>query len=163
MTSPPFRGFHALAVDDGEGWAGFLADQFAGLFIESVVQAAQRPIAVPTDEVVVNGRARRQVARERPPLASRLKDVEDGVDHLTQVDPAATARADLRNIDMGADERPLRVGQITGVARVAPLIDLSVLRLPHRRLHRIGGIHGITSDSTSSTFFRTGSESSGYF
>src|SRR5512134_2082780 len=55
------------------------------------MQLPQRPVPLPTDEIVVHRRAWRQVSRQRPPLAPRLENVEDRVQHLAKIDLASPA------------------------------------------------------------------------
>jgi len=74
-----FRAFHALAVDDGGGRAGFPFGQFPTLDVELVVDAIERAVVVPAAEIVIRGAARRQIPRQRGPLAAGRQDVHQMV------------------------------------------------------------------------------------
>src|SRR5512134_1474705 len=89
---PPFRAPDALTVDDRGGRTGLLAGLFPGLDVKLVVQLRKRPVALPANEVAMHRRARRQVARQRSPLATRFENVEDRVQHLAKIDLAPPPR-----------------------------------------------------------------------
>src|SRR5439155_19478214 len=75
--------------------------------------------------------ARRQILRNRPPLASRAQDVHDPIHHLAHIDVAPVAPT-LGRPDKGADKRPFVVGQVAGISQVATVVSPTVLRRPHR-------------------------------
>src|SRR5271165_6952514 len=80
-----FRASHALAVDDGGGWAGLAFGLRATLFIERVMDAIQHAINAPIAKVSINGAARRKILRQVAPLASGAQQVHDGVERVPHV------------------------------------------------------------------------------
>src|SRR6202790_5826700 len=81
MHAPLFCAFHALAVDDGGGRAGFPLLSFATLLIERVVDSLQRAVIGPQIEVVVDRASRRQVFRDCAPLTAGRENVHEPVHH----------------------------------------------------------------------------------
>ncbi len=88
---PPFFGaLHALAIDDAGGGASFSFRLLAAFNVERMMNAIQRAVAMPPNEVVVHRAARRKVFWKVAPLAAgrqefgglkieqvkRLKDLE---------------------------------------------------------------------------------------
>src|SRR5215213_8070158 len=77
-------GLRALGVHDGYGGVGVLTDPLPLRRTKDregpVPKAAQAEPA----EVVVDGRPRREVARQQPPGAATPQDVEDGVEDVAQ-------------------------------------------------------------------------------
>src|ERR1700739_1325468 len=90
----------------------------------------QCPIMVPAAEVVIHGAARRQVFRQRRPLATGAQDVHQPVDDLLYVNRSLVA-APLGWRNQRLDEKPLLLSQITGVAQSAAVIPTAVLFRPH--------------------------------
>jgi mRNA interferase RelE/StbE len=74
--------------------------------------------------VVLTGRARRDLRRLDPPIASRILDA---LDHL-----AATGQGDVRRVRGTADEWRLRVGDWRVRFRYAATQALEVLHIRHR-------------------------------
>jgi hypothetical protein len=95
------------------------------------MDALERAVVAPQIKVIEQRRARRQVFRDRPPLASRAEDVHDPVHHLADVDRAFVA-AGLGRRDQRRNLRPLLVREVTRVAQLAAVVTLAVLRRPHR-------------------------------
>jgi hypothetical protein len=58
--------FHALAIDDGSGGAGFAFALLSTPHVQRVMNAIERAIVAPHIEVVEQRAARRQVFRHRP-------------------------------------------------------------------------------------------------
>ena len=67
-----FRASHALAVDDGGGWAGLAFGLLATLFVERVMDAIQHAINAPVAKVKIDSAARRRILGKITPLASVL-------------------------------------------------------------------------------------------
>ena len=59
-----------LAVNDRNGWAGIAPRSLPALHVESMMDARQGAVPLPTAEVVVQGVARRQVLPGPPPQPS---------------------------------------------------------------------------------------------
>jgi len=153
MRAPFFGAFHALAVDDRRGRARLLAGKLACLHIERMMDAGQRAVALPFDEVVVHRALGRQVLRQLAPLATGRQHVEDGVQDL-----APTSVALRRQVRF--DQRPFLVRHIARITRRAALVVAPVLRRPHASppANHLVGATEFTTDSPDSTFFRTGSK-----
>ena len=92
----------------------------------------ERAVPTPQIEIFVQGRARRQVLGDRPPLAAGAQDVHQPVDDLAQVHRALVAAA-LSWRDAGLDQSPLLVGHVTRIAQVATVIAGAGLGRPNRR------------------------------
>src|SRR5258708_17418275 len=73
MQPPFFSALHALAIDDGGGRAGFSFALLPTRHIKRVMDAIQRAVVAPQVEIVEKCAARRQVFRDRTPLASRAQ------------------------------------------------------------------------------------------
>src|SRR5262249_16756414 len=71
MQPPFFSALHALAIDDGGGRAGFSFALLPTRHIKHVMDAIQRAVIAPQVEIVEKCAARRQIFRDRTPLASR--------------------------------------------------------------------------------------------
>src|SRR3954447_19078437 len=91
-----------------------------------------------------------------PPLATRAEHVHQAVDDLAHVARALVA-ARLRGRDQGSNERPLLVGRVTWVAKLAPVVASAVLVGPHRQ-PQSPAAHRSTSRSDRSTCSRTDTE-----
>src|SRR5262249_8685912 len=63
-----FSAFDALAIDDGGGGTGLPANRFSTFYIELMMDEIERAIPTPQVEIIVQGRARRQVFRDRSHL-----------------------------------------------------------------------------------------------
>src|SRR5258707_1121008 len=109
------------------------------------MDAQQRAVTLPFDEVVVRRALGRQIFRQLAPLAAGGQHIEDGVQDLA---PASVA---LRR-QVRLDQRPFLVRHIARIARRAALVVAPVLRSPHlgpRESSR--GSYRITTDSLDST------------
>src|SRR5882762_7345920 len=102
----------------------------AGLDIERVMDALQRAVPIPQHEVGMCGAFRRQVLRQRLPLAARREHVEDRVQNLADVHLAPTPTAFGRRYRR-FDQRPLAVAQIARVAQAVAVGRTAMFRLPH--------------------------------
>ena len=89
------------------------------------MDACQRAVAMPVDEIVVHGASWRKVLRKHAPLAARGQHVEDAVEHLTAADLALGRQQRF-------DDSPFLVRQIGRIAQPLALVSRSVLSRPHR-------------------------------
>src|ERR1700712_2116645 len=143
-SRPPFfRALDALAVNDGRGWAGFAVSQLAAFNIKRVVDAIERAVVGPAAEVVVHRAARRQILRQRSPLAAGAQEVHQTVDNSALVDRALVAAA-FGGWDQRLDPVPLIVGQVAGITQLAAVVATSVLVRPHAKAppNRLAGLGG---------------------
>ena len=139
MRAPFFRALDALAGpralrpgDDRGGRACFARGGFSALRVERRVDALERAVPTPKVEVIVEGRARRQVLRDGAPLAAGAENVHEAVDNLAYLDVASVAAAFGRR-NQRFDMRPFGVGQIARIAQPAAVIASAVFVGPHRR------------------------------
>jgi len=102
------------------------------------MDAPQRAVPVPALKVFVQRAARRQVTRDRAPLAARAENVEQALQYSAFIDRAFVPAA-LRGRDQRRNQRPLRIGQVARIAQLAAIVVRAVLGSPHRGLLRIGG------------------------
>src|SRR5438094_10410602 len=130
----------------------------AGLDIERVMDALQRAVPIPQHEVGMRGAFRRQILRQRLPLAARREHVEDRVQNLADVHLASTPTAFGRRYRR-FDERALAVAQITRVAQAVAVGSTAVFSVPHSAplSSDSGAREGITTDSSDSTTLWIGS------
>src|SRR5271157_6620936 len=131
-----FRAFHALAVDDGGGWAGLAFGLLATLFVERVMDSIQHAINAPIAKVTIDGAAWRQILGKITPLASRAQHVHHGVERLSHVCLAPAASPPRRRNER-FEMRPFLVRQVARVSQMIALVFRSVLVRPHWR-PRIG-------------------------
>src|SRR5438045_9296747 len=121
-----------------------------------MMDALQRAVPVPQVQIVVHRTLRRQVLRQSLPLASRPKDIEDPVQHLTHVHRALATAMSCR-WDHGLHNRPLGIAQIARVTKAIAVRGNAVFGLPHRALSRESSAPQlITSDSPDSRTSRSG-------
>src|SRR5690349_21644452 len=132
MEGPLFRALDALAVDDGRRRTSLAPGLLTTLDEERMMKALHRSVVIPQIKIAVDCAARGQVLRDRPPLASRAEHVHQAVDDLAHVARALVA-ARLRGRDQGSHPRPLLIGQVTGVAKLAAIVTRAVLVGPHRQ------------------------------
>jgi hypothetical protein len=150
MQAPLFRALHALAVDDRGRRVGLAPGLLPAQHVERVVDAIERPVLVPASQVVIHRAARRQVLRQRGPLAAGAQDVHHPVQYCALVDRPLVA-ATLCPRDHRADDRPFLVGQITRIAQLAAIVFWPVLGRPHGRpSSRTRRREPITTDSDDS-------------
>src|SRR5262245_22987011 len=96
------------------------------------MDAIERAVPAPQIEIIVQGRAWRQVFRNRAPLAARAQDVHQTVSNLAQVHRALiTTRLGRR--EAWLDQRPLRMGQVAWIAQVVAVIAGTIFGRPHRQ------------------------------
>src|SRR5207244_10802988 len=152
----------ALAIDDRSRRARLASSALAGLDIERVMDALQRAIPIPQHEVGMRRALRRQILRQRLPLAAGREHIEDRVENFADVHLAPTPTAFSRR-DRRFDQRPLAVAQIARVARAMAVGSTAVFRLPHSAplSSDAGAREGITTDSSDSTTFWIGSKTAG--
>ena len=151
--------FGALTIDDRGGWACFPALVHARSDIERMMNALQRAVPIPQHEIRMRRALRRQVLRQRLPLATRRKHVEDRIENLANIHLAATAAA-LGWWDHRLDQRPFGIGEIARISQAAALRSAAMFRLPHlgTPVDDSGATQGITTDSSDSRTFGIGSE-----
>lgn len=94
------------------------------------MNALQRPVVVPQVEIAVHRALRRQVFRDGPPLATRAQDIQQAVHDLADVHRTLVAAA-LRRWNLGLNQRPLGIGQVARISKLAPIIASTVLGRPH--------------------------------
>jgi len=83
----------ALAIDDRSRRANLASFALVGLDIERVMDALQRAVPIPQHERRMRGALRRQILRQRLPLAARREHIEDRVQNLADVHLAPTPTA----------------------------------------------------------------------
>ena len=74
IEAPLFCALDALTVDNRHRRAGLAPGQLPVLGVKRVMDAIQCPVMVPAPEIRIHRAARRQVLRQRPPLAARTQD-----------------------------------------------------------------------------------------
>src|SRR5271163_4402856 len=131
MHAPPFPTFHALAVDDGEGRAGFPLGLFSTPLIEHVMHPLQRAVISPKIEIAMDRAFRWKIFRDRAPLTAGRENVHEAVHHLPH-DHRALATASLAPRDQWLDQSPFVVGQIARISQLAAVVTGAVLARPHR-------------------------------
>src|SRR6202035_3414185 len=149
----------ALGVDDRGCRARLAPLALAGLDIECVMDPLQRAVPIPQHEVGMRGAFRRQILRQRLPLAARREHIEDRVQNFADVHFAPTPTAFGRR-HRRFDQRPSAVAQITRVAQAMAIGGTAVFRLPHSAplSSDAGARQGITTDSSDSTTLWIGSK-----
>src|SRR5215207_4104005 len=75
---------HALGVHDGYGGVGVLTDPLPLRRTKDREGPMPKATQAEPAEVVVDGRPRREVARQHPPGAAAPQDVEDSVEDVAQ-------------------------------------------------------------------------------
>ena len=126
MRLPLFRRSHALAVDDCGCWTGPAPCCFTAFDVKRRVDAVERPVPVPQVEIIINRALWRQIFRDRAPLAAGAEDVEETVDHFSQVHGALGAAA-LAWRKQRLDMRPfLLVGHIAGITQLAAVVATTI-------------------------------------
>ena len=137
MRRPFFSAFDALAVDDGRGRTGRAIRLLAASHIKRVVQPVERAVVLPAAKVEVDGAAGRQVLRDRPPLATRAEHIHQTVQDFAQVHGALVPAPHGARV-FRPGQRPLVIGQVTGVAKLAAVVAGAVLNTPIGQLLRSG-------------------------
>ena len=98
----------------------------------------ERAVPGPQIKIIVQRRARRQIFRERSPLATGAQDVHQAVDDLAQLYRSFVAAA-LGRWNMRLDQRLLLVGQVRRIAQAAAVVASAAFLRPHRRLPKESG------------------------
>src|SRR3984957_10397410 len=152
---PFFRRLNALAVKDRGGWTGCPTRLLAALHIERFVKAIERAVIAPQVEIIVECRARRQVLRDRSPLASRAQNIHQPVDHFALINMASVATASGRR-DHRRHMSPLGIRQIARIPQSAAVIPRPIFVRPHRAPpSNQGEPSEFTTDSTEPNCLRT--------
>ena len=131
MQPPLFGALDALAVDDGGSRADLALLLLTALLIKRMVDAIQCAIVGPQIEIVVDRAFRRQVFRDRTPLATGGQNVHQAVDDLTH-DHGALVATRFAGWYQSFDQLPLLVGQVARIAQLAAVVTDTVLARPHR-------------------------------
>ena len=131
--SPLFCRLHALTVDDR--CAGALLPPVAGSYAisKSVVDPLPSPVILPLPEVHINRRVRGKVTREHAPGAAATKDVEDRVDHCSEI-CRAWPTSGLGGRQKTSNDPPFRVAEVAWVSHAGILA-----RLPGLPKHPLRG------------------------
>ena len=124
------------------------------------MDAIERAVPTPQIKIIIQGRAGRQVFRDRPPLATGAQDVHQPVDHLAHDDmtpvPTALGRRNER-----LHKRPFLVRRIARITQSASIVASAIPTRPHRRPpEEVGASLEITNDPDNWICSRTGSERS---
>src|SRR5438309_1216088 len=82
-----------MYYDDRSRRAHLASFALAGLDIERVMDALQRAVPIPQHEIRMRGALRRQILRQRLPLATRREHIEDRVQNFADVHLAPTPTA----------------------------------------------------------------------
>jgi len=90
------------------------------------MDAFERAIPAPQVEISMDGRARRQVFRNRTPLATCRQNIHEAVHHLAH-DHRALVAAALGGRDQRLNKRPFVISQIAGIAQEATIITSAVV------------------------------------
>ncbi len=131
FCAPFFSAFNALAIDNRGRRASVEALFLAAGHVKRFMNAHEGAIPVPQVEIVIDCGARRQILRDRPPLAASTQHVKQRIDDFPQVHPALVAAAFGRR-DERSDKSPFLVRQITGIPQITAVIATAVLVGPHR-------------------------------
>ncbi len=124
--SPLFCRLHALTVDDR--CAGALLPPAASSYAvsKSVMDPLPGPVILPLSEVHVDRRVRREVTGEHAPSAAATQDVEDRVDHRSDICRARPTSGFGRR-QQASNGPPFRVAEVARVSHTRILARLSGL------------------------------------
>ena len=111
-----FRGLDALAVDDAGRGNGVASQRQTGAPHQREIDPPPDALIAPEIEVVLNGRARRKVLRQRAPLAAGRQDIEDRVHHHAQIDFARTPEPARRG-QKKAEQQPFRIRRVACITQ----------------------------------------------
>ena len=106
---------HRLAVDDAAGRARFSSTSLSVDHQRYVVDRPEQKLADEAAKPPVDGLPPRKVMRQHSPPTPGSTQIPDGVENLSKVDHASSARLS-RSRQQGHDQRPLFVGQIGRIA-----------------------------------------------
>ena len=166
---PFFRALDALTVDDGGARAGFSVGQLPTLDIERVMDAIERAVPSPQVKIVVHRATRRQILRDRSPLATGAQHIHEAIHDFPLIDLAIPSTM-FGRWNQRSDVRPFFVRHVTRVTKLVPVVPGTVLWGPHAapresvpRIEawaiRAGQPRSLT-DSNDSRTFETDTESS---
>ena len=93
VVSPPFSALFTLWLSMIAAVGTPRALPFPAFDIKRVMDPIERAVPAPQIEIIVQRRARRQVFRDRPPLATGAQDLHQAVDDLAQLTVAGCRRA----------------------------------------------------------------------
>jgi hypothetical protein len=109
-----FRGFGALAVDNGSGRPGSASASNPLSLAEHAIDALPRAVPAPLAEVVENSRGRRKVVGEVTPLDASPQDIENSVNDPAQA-VGLIASCGMAPFEKRFDESPLFIRQVARV------------------------------------------------
>lgn len=135
-----FRGLCTLAIDNPSGRHEIAPLPFAHPSNQRVVHRVPETRSTPFVEIIPNRRTRRKVFRQRAPLASRRRDVEDRVHDHAKTDFAwPTTSAPRRHKRL--NDFPLLIRHVACVAQsIATILFAGDFSPRHLCLHRISQI-----------------------
>jgi hypothetical protein len=90
----------------------------------------EHTVACPLPEITVDGRVRREILGQQPPLAARATDIANGIENLADIG-FALAPATARQRDHRLDDAPLGVAAVARVSAATRLMRLALLLGPH--------------------------------
>jgi len=90
----------------------------------------EHTVACPLPEIAVDGRVRRKILGQQPPLTARATDIANGVENLANIG-FALASATARQRYHRLDDAPFGVAAVTRVPAAARLMRLALLLGPH--------------------------------
>lgn len=126
-----------LAIDDSRGRLGFTPEFAARLPNQDSNDPVPSAGVSPGIKITLDSRVRREVARQRSPLATGRQNIENRLHHLAQIDFPWSPKSPWRR-HLSGNQRPLRIGQIACVAQpIALILDTSDFGPRHRALPRI--------------------------
>src|SRR5580693_580080 len=114
-------GLGRLTVDDPGRRARFTARRFACLQQQRKIDLLKQAVVSPIVEIALHRGERGKVLGQHPPLTAGPRDVQDRVQHGSQLGVARPAQR-LGRRHMGLDQRPFRIRDIACVALSLSLI-----------------------------------------
>ena len=96
------------------------------------MDSIDRAVICPKIEVAINRAFGGKIFGYCPPLAAGRQNIHQTVDNFPHVDHPFSA-ATFCGRDQRLDQRPLGIGQITGITQTATIIPLTVFCRPHWR------------------------------
>src|SRR6266849_9390406 len=116
-----FRGFHALAIDHA-GRRNDVAPCYpANLLDQSKIDPTPNALVAPAVEIILNGRARRKVFRQRAPLAACRENVEDRVHHRAQIHRSRTSHSPWRR-QQWSEQAPFGIRRVACITQAVTQI-----------------------------------------
>jgi hypothetical protein len=132
---------HALAVDDGDGWAGVAVSRCPTFNIQRLVDAIECAVVRPAACRGGKSSGSAPSSRARSPASNRCPGVHQAINDLRPDDGALVAAAST-----GRNQRPdpglIIVRQIAGIMQLAAVVATSTLDRPYSKLpaNRLAGL-----------------------